>query len=101
MDITDLLPKYAKETYNFIPKAMWNSVSVKKRIYGVPVYKELGWQGGLLINADMAKKYSIDLSKVKTLADYESVLKTVKEKSTAEGKKVIGLVGMDQGFVLI
>ena len=99
MDITDLLPKYAKETYNFIPKAMWNSVSVKKRIYGVPVYKELGWQGGFLINADMAKKYGIDLSKIKTLADYEAVLKTVKEKSTAEGKKVIGLVGMDQGFV--
>lgn len=59
MDITDLLPKYAKETYNFIPKAMWNSVSVKKRIYGVPVYKELGWQGGLLINADMAKNTAL------------------------------------------
>ena len=47
----------------------------------------------MLINADMAKKYGIDLSKIKTLVDYESVLKTVKEKSTAEGKKVIGLVG--------
>lgn len=95
MDISELLPQYAKETYEFIPESMWNAASVNGSIYGVPSYKEMGWQGGLFVNSDMAKDYGIDLDKVKTLSDYTEVLKTVKEKSTAEGKDVIGVSGLN------
>ena len=42
MDITELLPQYAEETYKFIPEAMWNAVKVNGSIYGVPSYKEMG-----------------------------------------------------------
>lgn len=94
LDITDLLPKYAKETYDFVPQALWKAVSVDGKIYGVPSYKEMGWQNGLFVNTDMAKEYGIDLSTVKTLADYTKVLETVKEKSGAAGKSVIGISGM-------
>lgn len=94
LDITDLLPQYAKDTYDFIPQALWHAVSVNDKIYGVPSYKEMGGQNGLFVNTDMAKEYGIDLSTVKTLEDYTKVLETVKEKSTAAGKKVIGVSGM-------
>ncbi|MDA3734072.1 ABC transporter substrate-binding protein [Niameybacter massiliensis] len=94
MDIRELLPEYAKETYEFIPEMMWDAVSVDGGIYGVPSYKETGWQGGLFVNSDIAKDYGIDLSTVKTLEDYTEVLKVVKEKSSAEGKDMIGISGL-------
>ena len=43
----------------------------------------------------MADEYGIDLSKVKTLEDYTEVLDTVHEKSTAAGKNVIGVSGLN------
>lgn len=98
MDITELLPQYAKETYDFIPQAVWNAVKVKGAIYGVPSYKEMGWQGGIIYNSDMAKAYGIDMSTVKTLKDYTAVLKTVYEKSRAEGKNVIGISGLNTAW---
>ena len=94
MDITELLPQYAEDTYKFIPEAMWNAVKVNGAIYGVPSYKEMGWQGGIVYNSDMAEAYGIDMSKVKTLEDYTDVLKTVSEKSKAEGKDVVGVSGL-------
>ena len=73
---------------------MWKAASVDGQIFGVPSYKEMGWQSGLFVNSDMAEAYGIDLSTVKTLEDFSSVLATVKEKSMAEGKDVIGVSGL-------
>lgn len=98
MDITELLPEHAKETYDFIPEAMWNAVKVNGSIYGVPSYKEMGWQGGIVYNSDMAEEYGIDMSTVKTLADYTDVLKTVAEKSKAAGEDVIGVSGLTNAW---
>ena len=77
LDITELLPQYAKETWEFIPEAEWNAVRVNGSIYGVPSYKEMGWQGGIVYNSDMAEAYGIDMSAVKSLEDYTKVLETV------------------------
>ena len=100
MDITEMLPENAKETYEFIPDAMWDAVKVNGSIYGVPSYKEMGWQGGIVYNSDMAEAYGIDMSTVKTFEDYTAVLETVAEKSKAENKDVIGLAGMINGWSL-
>ena len=97
-DITDLLPEYAKETYDLIPEAEWDAVSVNGSIYGVPAYKELGSQSGIIVNNDMATEFGIDLSTVKTLEDYSAVLATVKEKT--EGQDVIGIAGSGKDFDL-
>lgn len=100
LDITDLLPQYAKETWDFIPEAEWNAVRVNGGIYGVPSYKEMGWQGGIVYNSDMAQAYGIDMSTVKTLEDYTAVLQTVAEKSKAEGKDVVGVSGLTNAWSL-
>lgn len=94
MDITELLPQYAKETYDFIPGALWDAVKVNGSIYGVPSYKEMGYQGGIIYNSDMAEAYGLDMSTVKTFEDYTKILETVAEKSKAEGKNVIGVSGL-------
>ncbi len=102
LDISELLPEYAKETWEFIPEQLWKAVTVNGAIYGVPSYKEMGRQGGIYVNSEMAEAYGIDLSKIKTLDDYTEVLKTVAEKSKAENKKVIGISGLsDDGFGII
>ncbi|MGL6173407.1 MAG: ABC transporter substrate-binding protein [Cellulosilyticaceae bacterium] len=93
-DITELLPQYAKETYEFIPEEAWESVAVGGRIYGVPSYKEMGWQGGILVNSDLADRYDIDLSNVKSIQDYTKVLEQVAYKSELSGNKVIGVSGL-------
>lgn len=102
LDISELLPEYGKETWELIPEQLWKAVTVNGAIYGVPSYKEMGRQGGIYVNSEMAEAYGIDLSKVKTLDDYTEVLKTVSEKSKAENKKVIGISGLsDNGFGII
>lgn len=98
MDITELLPQYAQDTYKFIPEAMWNAVKVNGSIYGVPSYKEMGWQGGLVYNSDMAEAYGLDMTAVTSLEDYTDVLKTVSEKSKAEGKDVVGVSGLTNAW---
>ena len=98
MDITELLPQYAKETYDFIPQAIWDAVKVNGSIYGVPSYKEMGWQGGIVYNSDMAEAYGIDMSTVTTLEDYTAVLEIVAEKSRAEGKDVVGVSGLTNAW---
>lgn len=94
MDITELLPEYAKETYEFIPQEVWDTVKVDGEIYGVPSYKEMGWQGGIVYNSDLAEEYGIDMSQVKTLDDYTKVLEAVAEKSKAANQDVIGVSGL-------
>lgn len=95
LDLSELLPEYAADTYDFIPEELWEAASVDGKIYGVPSYKEMGWQSGIFVNSDMAAEYGIDLSTVKTLEDYTQVLAVVKEKSAAAGKDVIGISGLD------
>ena len=67
-------------------------------IYGVPSYKEMGWQGGIVYNSDMAEAYGIDMSAVKTLEDYTKVLETVAAKIQAEGKNVVGVSGLTNAW---
>lgn len=100
LDITELLPVSAAETYEFIPEAIWQAVTVNDGIYGVPSYKEMGWQGGLFINTDIADEYGIDLTTVKSLDDLTAVLAIVKEQSVSNGVDMIGVAGLgnNMGF---
>lgn len=98
LDITELLPENAKETWDFIPEAVWDAVRVNGSIYGVPSYKEMGWQGGIVYNSDMAEAYGIDMSAVKSIEDYTAVLQTVAEKSKAENKDVVGVSGLTNAW---
>lgn len=94
LDITDLLPEYASETWEFVPEELWEAASIDGRIYGVPNYKETGWQVGFMVNTGMAEEYGIDLTKIETMEDFGEALKVVEEKSQAEGKDILGTTGL-------
>ena len=55
LDISELLPEYGKETWELIPEQLWKAVTVNGAIYGVPSYKEMGRQGGIYVNSEMAE----------------------------------------------
>lgn len=78
--MTDMLDTYAPETKKFIPETYWQGLTIGGQIYGVPGYKEAGHQFGIMYNKDMADELGLDMSTVKTLKDFETVLATLKEK---------------------
>ncbi|WP_339315218.1 ABC transporter substrate-binding protein [Paenibacillus sp. FSL R10-2734] len=94
--MNELLDEYGKETKDFIPKAMWDAVSVKGQIYGVPSYKEVGHQYGLFINTDIADKYGYDLTKVKKIEDLEPYFKDLKQKDPS----IIPFTGLTADMIL-
>lgn len=75
------LKKYAPETVAAIPQKVWDSAKVNGTLYGIPNYKEDGMQYGLMVNKDIATKYGIDYSKVKSWKDLESVLSELHKKA--------------------
>ena len=44
------------------------------------ICSEMFGNGGVLVNKTMAEKYGFDFSNVKTPADFEPMLQTIKEK---------------------
>lgn len=81
------LEKSAPETLKAIPDMVWDSSKVNGTVFGVPCYKEVGMQYGLMVNSDIAKKYGIDYKSVKSWKDLEGVLAQLHQKAP----DVIGL----------
>lgn len=80
-DLTGLLDKNAPETKKLLTDSDWLAPqSIDGKIYNLPAFKEMASQGGICYNKDLADKYGLDFSNVKTYKDLESIFKTVKEK---------------------
>jgi putative aldouronate transport system substrate-binding protein len=82
-DITDSLPKYPGLT-QIIPQALWDGFKVNGRIYGVPTYKDSAAAHYVMWNEALVRKYNIDVNSMKTIADYDRALRTIK---TGEGAR--------------
>jgi putative aldouronate transport system substrate-binding protein len=76
-DITDLVPKHPGLT-QIIPQALWDGFKVKGRIYGVPTYKDSAAAHYVMWNEALVRKYNIDVNSMKTIADYDKALRTIK-----------------------
>ena len=77
--LDDLLEKYGKETKAAIDPNFWEGAKIDGKVYAIPANKELGVAPLWVFNKDYAKKYNVDISKIKTLEDLEPYLKTIKE----------------------
>ena len=64
---------YLKDAAAVIPADFLDSAKVGEARYGLPVYKEGANQYGFIYRKDIAEKYNIDMSKVKTLEDFEPI----------------------------
>lgn len=79
LDITDLLGKHAPKTKKQLHPAFISGSAINGRNYAIPANKELAHQWGTILNKNLVDKYKFDVSKVKSLADLEPMLKVIKE----------------------
>lgn len=76
-DITDYIDTYMKETVELIGEDNLKYSYVDGRLYALPVYKEMATQYGWIYRKDIADKYDIDMSQVKSFADLEPVIQKI------------------------
>ena len=78
-DLTELLPKYAPETYSRIPEGLWEGVKVDGKIYASVNYQQYGVAArkGFQVRKDIAEEVGFDPE-------------TMKGKTTLEGMELLG-----------
>ncbi|WP_088839382.1 ABC transporter substrate-binding protein [Listeria sp. ILCC792] len=92
-DLTELLPKYAKEAYDQLDPAYIKGNSINGKLYAMPVNGNVFAQQVLTFNKQYLDKYNLDVSNVNTYADLEPLLATIKKNE----KSVMPLAA-GQGF---
>lgn len=89
-DLTDLYKKEGKEIYSKLDPAYIKGNTINGKIYAVPVIGNVSGQQMLSFNAEMAKKYNLDLSQVNSYEDLEPLLAVIKEKESGVTPYAIG-----------
>lgn len=79
VDITEMLDQYAPKTKELLGDGFILGSQINGRNYAIPANKEKAHQWGLVIRKDIADKYNMDFSNVKTLADMEPFFQIIKE----------------------
>lgn len=74
-DLTKLLPKYASKAYKSLDSAYIKGNKVNGKLYAMPVNANVYRTQTIAFNNYFVKKYNIDISKVKSYKELESVLK--------------------------
>lgn len=78
-EITDeMLDRDAPQTKANVGRFL-DSCKVDGKLFAIPTEKEFAAYYGLVAKKELVDKYNLDLTKLKTLADIEPMLKTVKE----------------------
>jgi putative aldouronate transport system substrate-binding protein len=80
LPLDDLLAKYGKDIVANINPSYLKAPVLDGKLYAIPTSKDMFGVGGVLVNKEMADKYKFDFSNIKTPADFEPMLKTIKEK---------------------
>lgn len=78
LSLNELLNNDAKKLKSSLPEYLWNGVSSKDKIYGVPNYQVEFLQSSMYITKEMAEKYNVDPSKIKSYKDIEPVIAKIK-----------------------
>lgn len=85
IEITDeMLTKYAPHAKEVLSGAFIDGVKIDGKLYNLACNKEVGAQGGVLLNKAMVEQYGIDTTKITKYADLFDVLQTIKQKAPAD-----------------
>ncbi len=96
--LDDLLKAHGQDILKTLPEYVWKAVSVEGQIYAVPPMKDWAVQPVLQYFDGLVEKYNMDFSNVKSIADLEPMLQTVKDNEP--GVYPLGLVGKGDGFAV-
>ncbi len=80
LELDDLLAQYGADITKNINPAYLKAPVINGKLYAIPTNKDMFGVGGVLVNKALAEKYNFDFSNIKTPADFEPMLKTIKEK---------------------
>ncbi|MGN0180658.1 MAG: ABC transporter substrate-binding protein [Monoglobaceae bacterium] len=78
--LDDYLEKYMPKTYELSDKNALECSKVKGKLYALPVIKENAECYGWIYRKDIAEKYNIDMTKIKSFEELEPYLLMIKEK---------------------
>jgi putative aldouronate transport system substrate-binding protein len=79
LPLDDLVDKYGPDIKKVLDEDYLNASKVSGKLYAVPTIRDMASSPGIMMRKDLVEKYNIDVNKVKTLDDVETVLKTIKE----------------------
>ncbi|GIO14949.1 ABC transporter substrate-binding protein [Cohnella xylanilytica] len=77
--LDDLLSTVGKDLYATMQEKFWNDAKLDGHIYAVPNFQIAASRPSFVIQKRFADKYNLDTGAIKTLADLEPFLKTIKE----------------------
>lgn len=100
VEITDeMLDKYAPHAKEVLAEKWLPGAKVDGVLYHLPCNKEVGVQGGVLLNKALVDKYNFDISTLKTYEDLTPMLQVIKDNEpdiypigTCEGDNVGQLI---------
>ncbi|MBO7744862.1 ABC transporter substrate-binding protein [Paenibacillus sp. MWE-103] len=101
LDVTSLIDEYAPETKAQMNPELLTGTAIGGKNYAVPVEKEMASEFGIVLNKDLVDKYQFDVSTIKSYADLEPMLQTIKAKEPNVvpfwgGKNTISLIPFEQ-----
>lgn len=95
MDLKELLPTAAPDLYKFIPEDLWDGVTIKGKILGVPAYKDSAQAQYWVWDKETVEKLGIDYENIETLEQLEPALQKMKE---AEPTKYPLIINSGEGI---
>lgn len=88
--LDDLLPTVTPKLWEMVPETAWNMSRVNGKIFAIP-NQQLWYEAwGIILDKEIADKYSIDLTTINKYADFDPYLQKVLEGEPQLAKKVIG-----------
>lgn len=80
LDITEMFKQYAPNTYSLFSEQELKSCMIDGKLYAIPANKDRARYYSLVYRKDIADKYNMDLSNVKTLEEMYPYFDIIKEK---------------------
>ncbi len=94
--LDELLQSDGKDILDTLPEYAWKAMTVDNKIYAVPPLKDWAVHYVLQYFDGLVEKYNMDFSNVKSLADLEPMLQTVKDNEP--GVYPLGVTGKGRGL---
>ncbi|GMQ64574.1 ABC transporter substrate-binding protein [Vallitalea maricola] len=77
--LNDLIDTYAPKTKELLHPALFEGPKVNNELYALPTNKEIASARGLFFRKDLVDKYNFDISKIKSMDDFEPILEPMLE----------------------
>lgn len=78
MELNELIDTYGQGIKDMVPDALWDSVTIDGKIYGMPVYKDSAIMPYFVFSKEYVEKYNVDYKNINSLETLEPFLRLIK-----------------------